>query len=262
MAARNYISAIERTMRVLESFNGEGAVSLAGLASRTGLVKSSVFRILFTLQQLGYVEKNAAGQYSINFKLSRMAGDPRPTRDLVRLSVPLMSGLVGRFQETVNLGVLDAGEVLYVHVIESPHAFRLAAHAGMRSPVHSTALGKCLLSSLSSAEIDRILKKHPLRSLTSRTVRDRASLDRELKRVRARGYAIDHGEDSAGARCLGAPILGDRGGAVAAISISGPASRVHVGRDRELVAALIDACRQISTLLNYTAPEERGAGGR
>jgi DNA-binding IclR family transcriptional regulator len=253
MKDRNYIQAVERAMKVLEAFNHQADASLTGLARRTGLLKSTVFRVLHTLCELKYVERQADGRYRITGRLGQLAADWQPRRELIRLAAPLMGPLLSRFRETVNLGVLDEGEVLYVHVLESPHPFRLAAHAGMRSPAHSTALGKCLLSTVPSKQLDAILEAHPLEPLTPRTVRDRASLERELKRVRERGYAIDNGEDSEGARCVAAPIYEESGQVIAALSISGPASRVHPGRDREMAKALMDVARRISGMLRYTA---------
>jgi IclR family transcriptional regulator, KDG regulon repressor len=256
MPARNHIAVIARTLRVVEAFNGRDAITLGELVATTRLVKSSVFRILYTLIELGYVEKDGRGRYLLTPQWTKIARTRRPNVDLVRLSAPLIGGLLGLFHETVNLGVLEQGEVLYIHVLESPHAFRLAAHAGMRSPVHSTALGKCLLCKLSTEALEAILRRHPLRALTKRTVRDRASLLRELRRVRERGYAVDAGEDSPGARCIAAPITDGTGRVVAAISISGPASRIHRGRDREMSTALMEVCAQISKRLSFVVASE------
>ena len=132
MPANNYISALEKAVRVLEAFQGKREVALGDLAARTHLVKSNVFRILFTLERLGYVEKVNGGRYSLTSRLGRLAGDQRPPFDLGNLAAPFMARLLQRFQETINLGVLDGGEVLYIHVLECSHPFRLAAHAGMR----------------------------------------------------------------------------------------------------------------------------------
>lgn len=253
MPANNYISVIERTLRVLEAFRGEQNLRLADLAARTQMVKSSVFRILFTLERLGYVEKDAVGRYSISGRLGRLAGSTRTESNLAAQAAPFMATLLRRFQETVNLGVLDDGEVLYIHVMESPQVFRLAAHAGMRSPVYSTAMGKCLLSRLPRAQVDAILKARPMERFTPRTITDRAALHRELSRSRAQGYAIDNEEDSRGIRCLAAPILDTRGNAVAALSLSAPAVRLQPEKDREVTQALKEACARISTLRGYTA---------
>ncbi len=260
MPARNYISAIERTLRVIAAFGGEDQISLAKLAERSGLVKSSVFRILYTLADLGYVMRDSRGLYSLTPRWAQIIRMRLPSENLVRCSAPLIAELHSRFHETVNLGVLDQGEVLYIHVLESPHAFRLAAHAGMRSPVHSTALGKCLLSGLSHEELEALVKDHPLNPRTRRTICDLARLERDLKRVRERGYAIDDGEDSSGARCVAAPITDSEGRVVAAVSISGPAIRVHRGRDKEMAAALKGVCARISRQLKYAS--NSAASGR
>jgi DNA-binding IclR family transcriptional regulator len=253
MPAHNYISVLEKTMRVLEAFHGEHEVALGELAARTRLVKSSVFRILFTLERLGYIEKGNGGRYSVTARFGRLAGSQQPAFDLSTLAAPFMAQLVQRFQETINLGVVEGGEVLYIHVIECSHPFRLAAHAGMRSPVHSTALGKCLLCRLPRSEVETILKTHPLRPLTPRTIREASAFYRELERVRARGYAIDNEEDSRGARCIAAPILDSEVRVCAALSLSGPATRVKPARDAEIAKAVMEACKRISTLLGYTA---------
>lgn len=262
MPANNYIAVIERTLRVLEAFEGQQNVRLADLAARTGLVKSSVFRILFTLERLGYVEKGPERRYSLSGRLSRLAGAARPGSDLSSAAAPFMTDILRRFQETVNLGVLEGGEVLYVRVMESPHVFRLAAHAGMRSPVHSTALGKCLVAHLPKAKLESILKSGPLKSSTPRTIHDRASFYHELRRVREHGYAVDDQEDSRGIRCLGAPIFDRDGNVVAALSISAPAVRLPQRRDREVAAALKEACTRISTLRGYTGGVETMASGQ
>lgn len=251
MPTNNYISVIEKTMRVLEAIRGKREVPLGEIASATGLIKSNTFRILFTLENLGYVEKSDGGRYSLTSRMGRLTSDGRPSPDLGALAEPFMAELLRRFSETVNLGVLDNGEVLYLRVVESSHAFRLAAHAGMRSPVYSTALGKCLLCCLPRPEIEAVLKKHPMQRLTPRTITDRAGFYRELDRVRARGYSVDNQEDSSGARCLAAPILTAAGEVRAAISISGPAVRMVPPRDREISQALIDACGKVARLLGY-----------
>jgi DNA-binding IclR family transcriptional regulator len=257
MPINNFISVVDKAMRVLEALRGKGEVPLGEIASSAGLIKSSTFRILFTFEHLGYVEKSAGGRYALTARLDRLTGDDRPSPDLGNLAKPFLTDLLRRFRETVNLGVLDDGEVLFIRVQESSHAFRLANHVGMRTPVNSTALGKCLLCCLPRNEIEMILKKHPLRARTSRTVRDRPSFYRELAVVRSRGYAIDNQEYSRGARCLAAPIYTPAGDVGAAISISGPAARMIPQRDREIAEALVETCVKISRLVGYTTSAKK-----
>ncbi len=262
MPTNNYIRVIERMTRVLESFEGRTEVPLGELTTRARMVKSSVFRILYTLERLGYVEKSAGGRYSLTSRFKRLAGDarPNPAAELAAVAHPFMQDLVRRFQETVNLGVLDEDEVLYIRVVESPHAFRLAAHAGIRSPLHSTALGKCLLCRASTEELDRMLDWRNLRRFTSRTICDRAGLLREFTRVRKRGYAVDNMEDSDGARCFAVPIQDAQGRVIAALSVSGPASRLDRKRESEIAAGLKSVSRHISKLLGYSSDRVPLAG--
>ncbi len=258
MPTNNHIEAITRTLRVLEAFDGKSQVSLNELAGRVPIVKSSIYRILYTLQQSGYVSKAKSGKYCITPRFTRLAGvQSNPSNELPSIALPFMATLLRRYQETVNLGVLDGDEVLYIRVLESPHAFRLAAHAGLRSPLHSTALGKALLCRMSPPEIERILKGKKLLRQTTRTICDRATFMKELGRVRTRHYSVDNGEDSDGAKCFGAAILSSEGKAVAAMSISGPASRMDRIPEREIGMSLVGACQDISTLLGYTSSANR-----
>jgi IclR family acetate operon transcriptional repressor len=257
MPANNYIRAIERTLRVLESFEGEREVSLTELAARAHLVKSSVFRILFTLERLAYVEKAPSGKYVITQRFGQLTqnGRAQAPSEITALVQPFMQNLLHRYQETVNLGVLDGDKVLYIKVLESPHAFRLAAHAGITSPLHSTALGKCLVCQHPRGEVERMLGKKPLPRFTNRTICDRNLFIRELERVRKRGYGIDDMEDSQGARCLAVPIQDSRGKVIAALSVSAPVSRMNRARAREVLDALLSVSHQISKLLGYSAEQ-------
>ncbi len=263
MPANNHIEAIARMLCVLEAFEGRSDVSLNDLTGRVPIVKSSIYRILFTLEQSGYISKSENGKYSITPRFGRLAGETQssPGSELPAIALPFMAALLRRFQETVNLGVLNGDEVLYIRVLESPHAFRLAAHAGMRSPLHSTAMGKTLLCHMSPVEINRILKGKTLRRLTTRTICDRPTFVQELAKVRKRGYSIDNGEDSDGAKCYGAAIVNAEGKALAAMSISGPALRMERIPERSVGSSLIGACRDISTLLGYTSSVSRNTRG-
>jgi DNA-binding IclR family transcriptional regulator len=260
MPTNNYISVVDKAMRVLEALRGKREVPLGEIASSAGLIKSSTFRILFTFERLGYVEKSAGGRYGLTAHLDRLTGNGRPSPDLGNLVEPFMAELLGRFQETVNLAVLDDGEVLYIRVQESSHAFRLVAHAGMRFSVHATALGKCLLCRLPRKEVETILKKHPLRATSPRTIRNRRTFYRELAGVRSRGYAIDNHESARGVRCLAAPIYTPDGDVCAAISIAGPAARMIPQRDREIAEALMETCGKIARLVGYTTSSQIGPG--
>jgi DNA-binding IclR family transcriptional regulator len=260
MPTNHYINVIERMMCVLEAFGPRTEVSLKNVTLRTGMVKSSVFRILYTLEKLGYVIKSTDGMYAIAPKFVALISPAHPNSDLIEASHACMRGLVDQFKETVNLGVLDGNEVLYIHVIESPHMLRLAAHAGIRSALHTSALGKCLTAYLQPKEAERLLKLS-FRRMTARTIATKERFFDELEETRKRGFAIDNSEESDGICCVGVPIVDAHGRVTAALSISGPDSRLDEGRFTEVADALRSASKGISKILktrsNQNAYRER-----
>jgi IclR family KDG regulon transcriptional repressor len=233
---------------VLEGFGPRTEVSLKDLTLRSGMVKSSVFRILYTLEKLGYVTKNSDGLYSIDPKFISLISPAHPHSELIEASHLSMKGLVDHFKETVNLGVLDGNEVLYLHVIESPHMLRMAAHAGIRSALHTSALGKCLGAYLQPKETERLLRLS-FKRMTVRTIATKERFFDELEQTRQRGFAIDNSEESDGICCVGVPVVDAHGRVIAALSISGPVSRLSENRFTEVADALRAASRGISKML-------------
>ena len=248
MPTNNYINAIERMIQVLAAFGCRSDVSLKDLTQRSGIVKSSVFRILFTLEKLGYVSKSKDGLYSIDPRFAALISPAPAASVLVQAALPYMQGLVERFKETVNLGILEGNEVLYIHVIESPHLLRQVAYAGIRSSLHTSAMGKCLTAYMQPEEIDRLLKLS-FKRMTPRTITTKERFFAELEEMRQRGYAIDNAEESVGTRCVGVPIFDQFGRPAAALSLSGPESRLQEQSFRTIAEALQAASAGISKTL-------------
>jgi DNA-binding IclR family transcriptional regulator len=246
---RYTVEAVVRALDLLEAFQGGEELTLTEIAERVGLNKSRVFRLLHSLAVRGYVERSADGiRYTLGVKLIERAACVR--RDLRQLALPFMQRLHAQFNETVNLAILDRGEVLYIEMLESSHPFRMAAAVGSRSPWHSTALGKAMVAYLPEEERRPLLQAERLVRLTERTLTDRERLARELERVRRQGYAVDEGETERGAACIGAPILNREGRPVAALSLSGPVERILVKR-QEIAVALVATCQELSRRMGF-----------
>lgn len=246
---RYVVEAVVRALDLLDAFQAAEELTLTEISERVGLNKSRVFRLLHSLAVRGYIERSADGaRYTLGVKLIERAACVR--RDLRQLALPFMQRLHAQFNETVNLGILDRGEVLYIEMLESSQPFRMAAAVGSRSPWHSTALGKAIAAHLSEEELRPLLQTERLVKLTDRTITDREQVRRVLEKVRCRGYAVDEGETEPGAACIGAPIFNQEGRPVAALSLSGPAERILVHR-REIAAALIAACQEISRRMGF-----------
>jgi len=262
---RYVVDVVDRALTVLELLGDAGQpLSLLEISRRLGLVKSTGFRLLCTLEHRGYVERvDGNGRYQLGSRVLQFGRGAMTNRPLSEVALPHMRRLLERFGETLNLGVLRDGEVMYLEMLESPHSFRMAARLGSRSPVNSSALGKAMTAYLADEEIVQIMRGRGLPALTSKTITSPAAWKRELARTRARGYSEDNGETEPDASCIAAPVFGADGRVVGAISLSGPASRVRALKPRA-VPALVEACGAISRALGHTAPAmpKRGGGRR
>ncbi len=243
------VEAVARALDLLEAFCDSEELALNEISRRVGLNKSRSFRLLHTLARRGYVEKTAeGGRYRLGVKLFERAA--HVGRDLKRVAQPLMRKLHHQFNETVNLGVIHNGEVLYIDIRESSRAFRMAAAVGSRMPVFATSLGKAIAAHLPEVEAANWFSGRQVSRPTKRTAAGNQTLRNELQAVRRRGYALDNEENEPGVACVGAPIFDNGGRVIAAISVSGPVGRI-LGNQKRIAGSLVSACKEISRQLGF-----------
>ena len=241
------VGVLSKVLRIFEAIqDSPSPLHLRDICQQTDINKTTAYRFLSHLQREGYLFRNESGNYSFGMKLLQLAARRDPRAVLQETARPELRQLWKETQETVNFAVLDEGVVLYVDVIESPHVFRLASKIGMRRPIYSTALGKALAAFLPEERRKSILDLQNFQALTPHTITRVEQLKEELKKVRQRGYSIDEEESVLGARCVAAPVLDHNQEPVAAVSVSGPCSRIGPDKIPEFVAAVRSACRAIS----------------
>lgn len=241
------IRTAERVLDVLDVLQASPhGVSLADVARAARLPRSSAFRYLATLEARGYAEREAGDGV---YRLGPAFFPPRARRVelLTAVARPFLEELRDRFQETINLGVLDRAAVTYVEILESPLAVRFAARPAGRDPIHSTALGKAIAATLPEEEVDGILAVAGMAPRTTRTIIDRAEFLKELERVRARGYAVDDRENEEDGRCVAVAI--PAADTPAAISLSAPAARFPLARAAEFASALAATATRLAARL-------------
>jgi DNA-binding IclR family transcriptional regulator len=231
-----------------------GGLQLRSIAELTKLNKSTAWRFLAHLESAGYVVRDGAGAYLLGPRLVHLGAGSTYQGTICRVSGPVMEELWRETGETVNLGVLDGKDVLYLAVLESPHSFRLVSKVGMRRPMHCTALGKVILAWQPAGVRDELLAGTRFEKLTPRSITRSADLVADLGRIQSRGYALDNEEVVEGARCIAAPVLDCSGYVAAGVSVSGPVIRMSRARIGEMSQAVRRAAARISALLGYTAP--------
>ena len=248
--SRRSVQSVDRALDLLEALAGsDGEVSITALALRTKLHVSTVHRLLATLLRRGYVRQNPdTSRYYAGAKVSTLAEGRSRYNELRLAARPLLQSLVEATRETANLSVLDDTMAVYIETCASPQVVRLFTVVGNRVPLHATGAGKALLASLPQIRRDSLLDKTELKALTGKTLVDRASLARALDEARERGYALDDEEYDEGVRCV-AVAVGPIGAPIAALSISGPASRLSKQRCVEFVPQMRRAAGELSEAL-------------
>jgi DNA-binding IclR family transcriptional regulator len=254
----NLVQSVERVANILELVgqNSQGT-GIRDLSLTLKLPKGTVHRLLSTLVYMGYVRQDSASKnYFLGLKLLELGNMVTNQLDLIKIAEPVLRGLAEDSGETVHMAILEQNEIVYINKIESEMnagGLKMSSRVGSRTPANSCAVGKVLLSYLSPDEIDRIIQATGLSQRTAYTITDPTRLKEHLAAVRKQEYAIDDEENELGIRCVAAPLFGDKGNAVSAISLSGPAFRVTKKLIQEtLRKEVMRAASEISQLLGYT----------
>jgi len=247
------VQVLDRALALLDAIGDQkGTFSLAELCISQKLHKSTVHRLLMVLERHRLVEKNPdTGRYRLGLKLFELGSKAIAALDLRACARPHMARVHESTRETVNLCILDQGEVLYIEKMEPERNLRMASSVGHRFPAYTTALGKAILAELSEPEVDLIIGRWGFKGKTPNTITTSAALKSELRATLSRGYAIDDEENEEGARCVGAVIHDHTGRPFAAISVSGPSFRVTRDKVPIIAKEVVEAAVAISKDLGY-----------
>ena len=218
-------------------------LSLNELTLRLELAKSSVFRVLHTLEVSGYLERDATGRYTVPVDL-RASGPGQLRTALVEAAAPALKELSREFRETVSLAMRFDNRVEVIATLESPHLIRMGNTVGRIVPPYASSLGKAVAAFQPEEVRDRLVRSYGIHRFTEHTVTDEVELKREFELVRSRGYSTDEEESVLEGCCFGTPILDASGDAVAAISVSSPKMRM---RDERLQKRLLTALRRAAS---------------
>lgn len=226
-------------IRILEVIlDSKGELSLHEVSSIANVGKTSTFRILYTLDKLGYVQRNpSSGKYRLGLKILTAGQKALSADHFLESARPYLEELRKKVDETTNLAALRNGRIVYLDIVESLHAFRMVGTLGSIVPWHSTALGKVIAAQLPAFRVRELLKGHKMTRFTKYTITSRRTFISSLTKVRKQGYAIDDQETELGATCIAVPLLDNHSHPIGAISVSGPTPRVK-DKEEKIVQAL------------------------
>ena len=233
------VQSVERALDILEFLSRSGGeLGVSEIGEATDLAAGTVHRLLATLTDRGYVRRvRSARRYDLGYKALMMAIAARER--IGPLALPFLEELMQVSQETANLAMLEGNSAVYIEQASPPsRILRIVTEPGNRIPLHSCGTGKILLAYQSPRLVDFVIDRTGLPQQTVSTITEPSQLKSELEKVRNNGYAVDYEEQEEGVRCLAAPVFGPDGEVFAAMSISGPSSRLKSKRMDELVPDL------------------------
>jgi DNA-binding IclR family transcriptional regulator len=250
-----WVPILGSAIKILEVFYGaDSDLTLHQVSAKAKVGKTSTFRILYTLDKVGYVEKDSdTGRYRLGVKIIAAARKALVGSNLVVVARPYMKKLRDEFDETVNLAVLQKGEIVYLEILESPHPFRMTDSIGARIPWHSTALGKCIAAFLPESRVRSVLKQSAFKRFTANTITSTREYMEVLTKVRHLGYSLDAEESELGATCIAAPIFACEDEVVGAVSLSGPTPRIQDKQNK-----VAHALKVVAAAISHSL--EEGAG--
>jgi len=249
------LSSVKRTFQVLDVFTpSQSELSLTEISGKLGSDKSSTSRILMTLASAGFLERNPMNRkYRLGWKLVDL-GNRVLSRDndIRECASPFLEELAQRITEIVHLSILDGNQIVYVEKKGEGQTLTVATKIGGRSPAHSSAMGKVLLSGLSKNELLERLGAGPLIRFTPNTITEIPKLQKHLEEVRNQGFAIDNEESFLGIKCVAAPIKNANGKIIAAVSASVPTQRMGRERLKEIRTHVLQTAHRISQKMNHS----------
>ncbi|MHB8074531.1 IclR family transcriptional regulator [Desulfosporosinus fructosivorans] len=247
--AEKYVQTLDRSLDVLEVLaQAEEALGVTEIGNRISLHKSTVHRILHTLCHRGYVERVRDNErYQLGIKIVELGMRFLNDLEIRKVASPVLNDLAKLLDEVVHLVLPDEGEVVYIDKAESSHVVSMHSKVGRRAPMHCTAVGKALLSTLPEEEVRHILEKKGMTRYTPNTPVEADSLMVYLNEIKISKISVEIEENEIGIICLGTPVFDYSGRAIGAISVSGPAERIkekgieRIGQEMKKSGELISA---------------------
>lgn len=248
----NEVGAVRKTLLILEFLKDHDGARVIELANEFEWPKSTVHSHLETLKNTGYIVKDG-NTYQLGFRFLDLGEHVKYRNDVHRMVEPRIEALADSTGERVQFVISEHGDCVYARIAEGEHAVSTGSRLGRRRHMlHATAAGKSILAYTDREKVEEIIEQKGLPELTENTITDDEALFNELEVVRDNGYAFNYEEHIKGLRAVAAPVRKPDGAVVGAISVSGPAHRMHgESFTKELPANILGVCNEIELDIVY-----------
>ncbi|UVI28013.1 IclR family transcriptional regulator [Paenibacillus spongiae] len=255
------VKSADRVLDILELLAVEQhSINLVEIARKLDMPTSSTYKILQNMLARGYLETDVSEKmFKLGYKVLEIATKYSQNTDLISQFQNFAQKIVQDINEAAFLSIREKDMILYVSEKQSSHPVRFVSHMGMKLPIHSTAMGKAMLSKLTDQEIYGLFPSNQLGKLTDGTIQEREQLLKQMEEIRQEGLAYSYGEAIQGVQCVAAPICNAKGDAAAAMSISIPAARFTPEIWEKAKAWVTQGAKELSLSLFYQPHESNQA---
>ena len=238
--------SIVKAFTLLEAFtNDKKEWGVRELANKTGYNKSTTYRILSTLVALNAIQQNENEKYILGSKLFELGNRVSLYESLIYTARDSLKKIATDIEETILFAVLKKNQVFYIDKVESPQGLKISTSIGSFQPLHSTAIGKILLTFSSEEKQERLLQNMDYKAYTPHTITNESQLKNQLKEVYKNGYSLDLEEFELGLICISLPVFNKNNECIGAISASGPSSRFELKKVNHYVSIIKKGIQEI-----------------
>lgn len=249
-------NSLDKALKLLSYFTAERSViGLSELSRLSGMPKATVYRMISTLQEHGFISKVSVmgkdNQYKLGLRFLEYGKLVSEDLEIRKIALPYMEKLRDKINECVQLIIKDDNEAVYIEKLECSQYIRLYTRTGRRAPLHGGACPRAILTFLPDKEIKSLLDAGPLTKVTESTIADKEELLKLIEQDRKRGYTVSFGELEPKTVAIGAPIFDHTGAVVASISVAGPDIRFTENDIPRHKDELLKTTKEISKALGY-----------
>lgn len=247
------VPALERGLRLLGEFSRDSrTLSAPELARRLDLPRSTVFRLLNTLEIMGFIERTASSsEYHLGMAVLRLGFEYLSSLELTELGQPVLARLCDEVRYSCNLVVRDGRSIIYVAKVTPPTPFASSVRVGTRLPAHATVLGRVLLQDLTLPELRALYPEDHLEAFSGSTPKSVLELFNLLEIDRQRGYVMGEGFYEASISTIAAPVRDESNRIVAAMGTTIPSAHIEASLSDAMVQRVRASADELSRLLNY-----------
>lgn len=244
--------SVQKTLKIIEVMaSSKEPLHLREISDKGNMSASTTLRMVNTLVTHGYAyQMPDTLLYGLTLKFAQVGSRIIAHLNIRDLVHPFLKKIADAFGESVCLCIEENFEIIYIDVVNSQAGgLHILNHIGKHVPMLSSSIGKTMLVQYTSEQLSLLLEEKRLAHIMSPAARIYEGLLKDISFVREKGYALDNEESELGVRCLASPIYGLEGRVVAAISVSGPVSRMTCWRTDEIAVSLMATTQEISRIL-------------